>query len=220
MTEKLEPLSDHPLFRALVLMGGGLALSCGGSVSADNGAGTNPVLVSGMGGRGGSSGDSAITAGSGGTAGIDTVSLPCPSAQWDCSSASSSNVPSWCNIYADPAMLPAGCVCDPKRPTSASDCQANESLLCMQGMVPSIVQTTWDGTAHVQCSCVPTPPPGVDAATAACSSVFPSADPFFITAYLPPGTTCDSSGTVCTATSADILRQDGIMCGCANLGLK
>ncbi|HEY2410159.1 MAG TPA: hypothetical protein VGI10_29345 [Polyangiaceae bacterium] len=216
MTEKLEPLSDHPLFRALVLMGGGLALSCGGNVSAENGAGGDAVLISGMAGSGGSSGGSAITAGSGGTAGADSIALlPCPLAQWDCSSA-----PSGCSFSADSATQLASCVCNPKRPTSASDCQTNESLMCMQGYVPGLVQTTWDGTAHVQCSCMPTPPPGTAGANAACASAFPSADSSALVAYLPSGTTCDSSGTVCTATSADILRQDGIMCGCANLGLK
>jgi len=33
--KNVEPLSDHPLFRALVLMGGGLAVGCGGIARGD-----------------------------------------------------------------------------------------------------------------------------------------------------------------------------------------
>src|SRR4051794_337936 len=134
MTDSLEPLSDHPLFRALVLMGGGLALSCGGAYSSESGGGANPALVN-------AGGTSSNPSGAGGSAaGASPLPTPeCPFAQWDCSRAEPVCVRDITNL-----TLPPGCVCDGTRPLSANDCKPDQSLLCKQGFVADRAEATWD----------------------------------------------------------------------------
>jgi len=75
--------------------------------------------------------------------------------------------------------------------------------------------------SHVQCSCAKSPPPG-DTCIATCNSAFPEVmgnGERIFDCFPAPTSTCDDNGT-CTATSADVLRQDGIMCGCADIGLR
>ena len=76
----------------------------------------------------------------------------------------------------------------------------------------------------MQCSCVESSATGVDTCDYACGKVFPDGATLakgerFLACMPPPNQTCEGNG-VCTATSADVLRQDGIMCGCADVGLK
>ncbi|HEY4157062.1 MAG TPA: hypothetical protein VGM29_03155, partial [Polyangiaceae bacterium] len=125
-----------------------------------------------------------------------------------------------CNLSFSGNTLPPGCFCNLARPRTAADCSADESLVCMQGS--DITQTrypsTWDATTHVQCACVSLATPTYYNCVSACMAAFPGTTEGW-DCKLPSDTTCDDGG-VCTATSADVLRQDGIMCGCAVILLK
>jgi hypothetical protein len=241
-----ESLSQHPLFRALILMGGGLALGCGGvaqtntQTTESGGAQTGPATsTSTAGSSNATAGNSNATAGnSNATAGSSssgTIQLGqaggvsannggssgvpnddgCPYAQWDCSQLTPA-----CIRDLSQGLAGTGCFCNSARPLTVTDCAANESLFCLQAIGLGSPDT-WDYTNHIQCSCAPTPAAtDYEAAANTCLDVFPGQTRFNLTAYLPASTTCDSTGTVCTATSADVLRQEGIMCGCADIGLK
>ena len=244
--KNIEPLSDHPLFRALVLMGGALSVGCGGvaerqapdatseaaSGGSANGASAGANSVGGsdrvVGGATGfpatqtPNGGSASTANTGGSAGTNAGALynpSCPYEQWDCTAAS----PTACyfTLKSKDDPLAAGCKCDPSRPRSASACKPDEQFLCLQAYPPYVEAQpgprTWDGALHVQCACVVVPVPTWQYCNATCAEAFNALNP--MQCYVPSDSTCDERG-VCTATSADVLRQDGIMCGCADIGLK
>ncbi|HEY0466488.1 MAG TPA: hypothetical protein VGC79_19900, partial [Polyangiaceae bacterium] len=154
--------------------------------------------------------------GSGGSANGDAGESTCVVAQWDCSQAAPS-----CIRDLSQSSPNINCFCNRNRPRDANDCAANETLFCQQGYAPQLEPSThtWDYSIHVQCSCVATPPANdQEAATASCLQLFPGETKSTMAAYLPVTQTCD--GTVCSATSADVLRQEGIMCGCADIGLK
>ncbi|HEY1533633.1 MAG TPA: hypothetical protein VGF76_06430 [Polyangiaceae bacterium] len=244
MDESLEPLSDHPLFRALVLMGGGLALSCGGiaeggRASTGDGAAGAASSAAGASSSSGSSGATtilvAVPSSAGATslagvpsfAGAPNVTPPtpdCPYAQWDCTSDQPI-----CYLPIVSATDPAAsnCFCNTNRPLTPNDCKPSESLVCLQGSNQALLasgQAGWDGSVHLQCSCVEASATG-DTCDYACAKAFPDGatlgqgGELFLTCMPPPKQTCADNG-VCTATSADVLRQDGIMCGCADVGLK
>lgn len=236
MSKSNELLSDHPLFRALVLMGSGLALSCGGraegsGAAASDGAAGAPGSAAGApsSAAGASSGGSPATtpiiivepSGAGAASGGAPAVAPvpdCPYAQWDCSAQSVCSVS--LSSLTDPVA--SKCFCDTKRPVTANDCGKDESLVCLQAYWQyNTPPGTWDYSFHVQCSCVKSPAPS-DSCVTACDTAFPEvmgSGVRIFDCFLPPSSTCDDSGT-CTATSADVLRQDGIMCGCADIGLR
>jgi len=236
--KNIESLSDHPLFRALVLMGGGLAVGCGGvaqggapvdtdtasagsaSGGAPNGGTASDIVLSNLAGSanvvGAAGASSQAAAGAGSNNPYDPS---CPYAQWDCSSAATSE---FCrlNLQSKGDPRASGCVCDTSRPTSAFACKSEEAFVCRQAYPPYVATqpwpTTWDRSLHVQCACVPAPQPKYEC-SATCASAFSGTGA--TQCSLPNDTACDERG-VCTATSADVLRQDGIMCGCADIGLK
>ncbi len=214
--------SNHPLFRALVLMGGSIALGCGGSVVVDSSAAGSggKVALGGASPGGNSQGGAAATAGTimlaggGGNSAIDAGAPDCPPAQWDCSGL----VPACEPNLGGPR--PAGCVCDLTRPKSVADCGSNEDLICLRGYGSEPDPNTWDMAVHYQCACVPGPPvPSYDTCPMACAKTY-SMSSNAISCSLPPSTSCDSSNNNCTATAANVLRQDGIVCGCAPILLK
>jgi len=233
MKNEPDSFAEHPLFRALVLMGGALALGCGGvaqreGYAAENGgAYPSPATSPPSAGSGGAASDGATNgkaiAGSAGAStlgqagktsgdGRSPTDPACPTAQWDCSA-----LPSSCSRDLSPGMVALGCFCNAARPVDANDCAANESLFCQRG-IAAFEAETWDYAVHYQCSCVASPPVNdIDAATASCLQLSPGQSRATMVAILPASQKCD--GTVCTATSADVLRQDGIMCGCADIGL-
>jgi len=239
--QKNVELSDHPLFRALVLMGGSLAIGCGGVAereapesidvgragSASGGAASN--------GAAGSVGGTPFTIGSAGAltqlaAGATSLDAAafynptCPYPQWDCGVVQPGYDACYLNLTSKDDPRAAGCSCDSSRPTSADACKSDESFVCRQAFPPYTeaqpTPSTWDGTLHVQCACVatPTPTPTWDNCTATCSKAYPVSGAW-TRCSLPSASTCDDRG-VCTATSADVLRQDGILCGCAAIALK
>jgi hypothetical protein len=68
--------------------------------------------------------------------------IPCPPAQWDCSSQRLTCTEAW--------VMPAGCACDSSRPTSAADCGSNQTFICRAADT--------DSDAHAvpfECACVP-----------------------------------------------------------------
>jgi len=254
MHKSVEPLSDHPLFRALVLMGGALSTGCGGVAEREAPAGAAEIAsggsaaVSSAGSASGGSSSGAAAganslpgsvvatggatvgpatqtgAGSSSTAGTNAGAFynpACPYEQWDCTATAPA--PS-CSFGLDSTDDPrlAGCKCDTSRPTSAAACKADEQFVCRQAYPASYVEAqpvppTWDGTLHIQCACVLAPVPTWKTCDATCVALFGA--PAWAHCYLPGEVMCDERG-VCTATSADVLRQDGIMCGCADIGLK
>jgi len=239
MNHRKEMATEHPLFRALVLMGGGLALSCGG-IAERNGVQGGSAGVLGSGGpttsTAGSGGASASAAGAsdGGTAstvvgfagasevgGTGAAGNPnddpgqpaCPFAQWDCS-----YLPPTCSASFSGLEPPAGCFCNKLRPLSGKDCQASETFVCLGAWNADAIRgknATWDGQEHYQCACAPQPAPDAGCVST-CRAAYPNVQS---QCAFPPENTCDSAGN-CTATSADILRQEGVLCGCADLGLK
>ena len=137
----------HRLFAAIVLMGTGLTLGCGG-VAEREGTGTTDTSHAGHGGNGTSSGGSAIGGGAT-TGGSDTISIgggadpivvtagtgpmpvtpgpfECPPQQWSCE-------PEGCGLVGNGWPLPDGCACDPTRPEQASDCAPGKVFLCRRG---------------------------------------------------------------------------------------
>ncbi|HKO50285.1 MAG TPA: hypothetical protein VJV79_21290 [Polyangiaceae bacterium] len=231
MSKKVEPLSDHPLFRALVLMGGGLAVGCGGVAERET------PLSTDIGGSGSASGGPvSSTAGGSPSIGLPVAGAPsaaaganaatayapaCPYEQWDCSALLATGA-CFLSLLSKDDPLAAGCSCDTSRPKSAAACKLDESFVCRQAYPPYVEgqarPSTWDGNLHVQCACLPTPKPGTDNCTETCTKEFS------VTQWPPmqcfvSNSKCDDNG-VCTATSADVLRQDGIMCGCAAIALK
>jgi len=200
--KNVEPLSDHPLFRALVLMGGGLAVGCGGIAQGD----APPDA---------SAGGSGIMLGPP-TTGVSSVYHPsCPYEQWDCRRATSDN-PCLLNLKSKDDPLAADCSCDSSRPTSAADCKSDEVFVCRQALPFVKAQpgpSTWDGTLHVQCACAPPPVPGYFTCDAICVQLFGDSDS--VPCNLIDDWARDASGAwTSTPVSADVLRQGGIMCGC------
>ena len=235
--KKVEPLSEHPLFRALVLMGGGLAVGCGGvaereapvdrdfssSGSANGGAvstAAGGAFMTGIPAAGAPSAAGASSAA--GANAADFYHPSCPYEQWDCSALLTAGA-CYLLLQSTDDPVAAGCSCDSSRPTSAAACKLDESFVCWGGN-PLYVEgrpspSTWDGSFHVQCACVATPQPGYENCAAMCSKLLGTATPGPPMRCSTAESTCDVNG-VCTATSADVLRQDGIMCGCADIGLK
>jgi len=218
------------LFRALVLMGGGLALSCGGVARGE----PDPTPLSSAGSSGASGGTVApgsggatvitppgpvITIG-GGTSTVDAgvpVPLACPPEQYDCDLSTLN----FCVLDLNSALAAGACVCNPSRPKSVKDCKPNENLVCMIASLDGAPLTTWDGSVNAQCSCIPSPIPATyNDCYSTCEKAFPEVNPNWARCVLPNPCTYDASGA-CTATPADVLYQDGILCGgCANIGLK
>jgi len=156
----------HRFFRAMVLMGGSLAVGCGGTAtagSADPGGGGGDGGSGGPGGSGGSgSGGAGGSGGPGGSGGFvidagvgtggsvarDGGPMPCVPAQWDCSSASPS-----CSFDPMGYELPQGCACDGTRPRSEAECAANESFTCLKAAYVAGEPLT--NPVSFECSCVP-----------------------------------------------------------------
>lgn len=161
-----DPIGQNRLFHAMVLMGGSIALGCGGMSAGTedddsglggtgslSGAGSAGSPAAGTGGTGSGSGGTA-SSGTGGAivlppiAGTGSVDPDptCPPAQRSCADGEL-----LCVDYT--YQVPATCGCDRTRPLSASECPAGTVFACHAGgRAP-------DGTALPQvvpfmCSCV------------------------------------------------------------------
>ncbi len=162
------------LFRTLVVMGGTLALGCGGVAQesvTDEGptsTGAAPGIggtggVGGIGGTGGVTSTGATTSTGGivfptggtGTGGMETITpgpFVCPPEQWDCGAGPFECVS---NDYLGYELrLPGSCTCNPEKPLTVSDCAEGESVVCGKAVADS--QGRWFDTAvHFDCRCEP-----------------------------------------------------------------
>lgn len=226
------PLSNRSLFRALLLVGGGLALGCGGIASYES-----PVGSDAFGGAANGAAAGADSVGGSTLAGVSTAGAPatatggaegdafynpsCPYARWDCSALSTGNL-CYFDLKSKDEPVAAGCSCDKSRPLSASACKADEVFMCRQARPPHLSLTqprppTWDGLLHVECACVAVPAPMKDNCYISCIKAYGFASG--TTCRVPDETTCDERG-VCAETPAAVLRQDGAVCGCSDIDFK
>ncbi|HVJ16744.1 MAG TPA: hypothetical protein VM686_14985, partial [Polyangiaceae bacterium] len=177
MTKNRSPEKTHRLFRAMVLMSGGVALGCGGlsadqkeGTSSNDGKGGSAGSVStggsqsggaaGESARGGSAGAIQLggTGGTGGTVAVagagGTTTMeppPCPPEQWDCSEAFVE-----CDYSTTGYTLPLGCKCDDSRPLTSDACAANEWFVCRKARQTSSGEPLSEEDAiPFECTCVP-----------------------------------------------------------------
>lgn len=170
MTDLRDANSFHPLFRAMVLMGGSLALQCGGSAShhgsagggqASGGSGEGGAPTAGGGSAGGSTangGAEPISAG-GVPEPVNPGPFACPPAQWDCGAVSPS---CWSGSFE----LPEGCACDSTRPLGPADC-VDSDWVCRRATHDS-QQRPLSSDVEFECACAP----HAASCRAACEGVF------------------------------------------------
>jgi hypothetical protein len=171
--------SQHKLFRAMVVMSGGVVLGCGltsqdpdddggspsgGSAGAASGAGTGGSSGSTSSKGGAGSGGTLIIGkgGSGGSAGTQPGPFPCEPEQWDCS-----GIDQTCNYDGNGFELPQGCACDESRPTSPADCDGGELLVCRNAT--SYQGAPLEEPIPFECSCAAP----ADYCQTTCTEVFP-----------------------------------------------
>jgi hypothetical protein len=182
------PASNH-MFHTIVLMGSGLALSCGGVAKIEPGSepggasgSSNPTSSAGssnasaggstVGGDFGVGGTgNIIIGGPGGAASAGAAGAPimpnCPFAQWDCTSSATSG---YCNYNAVYGIeIGSDCVCNSSRPRTAADCAPGFTFTCLDG-----VQSGATTDTPFQCTCAPTPTDGY--LCEACGTGYSNAD--------------------------------------------
>jgi hypothetical protein len=152
----------HRLFKAMVLMGGSLAVGCGGATTQDQSGGSNGSGGErGSGGTGGPTGSGGSATGIGGTAGssgnvaeagvvvpaADADVTPCIPAQWNCPIS----LPA---CSGDGWQLPTNCACDLNRPRSAAACPERETFVCLAGTTGPSREPT-KTVVPFRCSCIP-----------------------------------------------------------------
>lgn len=214
MTKNETGPGEHPLFRAMVVMGGSLAVGCGGTTAmgestsgphtgsgtggtadmADAPGGSHDVASMDVPSAGGSSGTNTAGAGGkvsavmGGAGGTVPTEPQCPSAQWSCDTDHlMCGVRGLGNFWE----LPSGCACDSTRPASAADCASDELFVCRQA-----TQDAGGVVSVLDCACVPRTNDCSEACKAALS---PNLDGYF---------QCDGPGV------------DTVLCGCAFVYLR
>ncbi len=172
MSDQSGDPSRHRFFKAMVVMGSGLALGCGGVSEKDGKPGDGNGGASNTGGSGTtttggatSSGGAAGTggtfslggAGAGGTAnggaanggaGGAVVMPNCPTTQW-----ASPDYPQ-CATQGEGLVLPANSVCDPTRPKSADDCGPGQTFTCLEATGYADGSPLSEPTPY-GCACVP-----------------------------------------------------------------
>ncbi len=180
---KLPP--TNRMFRSIVVMGSGLALSCGGVAQIDGGNGGAPSGSAPGGNSGGASGapqptqiggSSAVSAGYMGSGGSPSISvggglqLPGqtagaagmgavanPSCPFSQWDCTNSATEGYCSYGTTYGVqIGTDCFCNPNRPASGADCKPGNTYACRLGVLSS----TSDSATPFECSCTPTPPDG------------------------------------------------------------
>jgi hypothetical protein len=190
-------------FHAMVLMGGSLALGCGGvteQTEPDNtpstggtaghdgtgASGSSGGFVGSGGGSGGSGGSlstgGGISVGTGGL--VEPGPFACPPAQWECEAVQ-------CWDYGH--MLPDSCPCNTAGPLSPADCQPGEWLVCLDGTENAQGQH-FTHSVPFNCQCLPEE-----------TSCAPSCDKLGV-----PGSQCRAASD----------EDPTILCGCAVVILR
>lgn len=129
----------HRLFAAIVMMGTGITLGCGGisqtASGQSHGGSSGNAGVAGGGAAGAGGGAALSTGGSNiiiiGTGDpeptpVEPGPFACPPARWNCPEQT-------CGLVANGWALPDDCQCDPLRPEHPQDCAANEIFVCRRG---------------------------------------------------------------------------------------
>ncbi len=172
MMSQSDETSPHRLFAAIVLMGTGLVVGCGGMAEGERPGGGNGSAGNGQSGSGAAAGPNGSGASvSSGTGGSTTSStggsapdimletggvaagpvtpgpFSCPPQQWTCAERQ-------CDYSHNGWPLQDDCDCDPGRPLQASDCKAGEVFVCLNAT------STADGrplteAVLMSCTCVP-----------------------------------------------------------------
>lgn len=168
-----DSVGHHRLFHAMVLMGGSLALGCGGASTSTGGddetGGTGALSGAGTGGTGatgtGGAGAGGTGSGSGGTSsgatggsilvvgGSSSTPPPnpnptdCPPTQWTCESL-------YRGCYRENYAVPEGdCVCDATRPRSAGECPPGTVFACHAAAFDAVGNDLPE-VVPLSCSCV------------------------------------------------------------------
>jgi len=171
------PARGGAFFRSMVLMGGSLALGCGGMTQDDGSGGTSGNGGSGGGAGGGLNGTGGQPAGSGGqgTGGYSILLPPtggsstggdswgeggfggayptdCPTTQLNCPNDYYGCAYGAFDSYGL-SVLPANCACDPSRPASSADCGPTQEFVCL-GARESAQGEVFDPAVAYNCACV------------------------------------------------------------------
>lgn len=161
------------LFRVIVLMGGSLGLSCGGKTDVVDHDGDTSTTGDATGGAASASGGSpsgGSAAGGNSTGGAlegaggaqqgsgGAPPSACAAAQWDCSEpevkwTSGEGAADVSCLY----IMPEGCVCDPSRPATPSDCPTGTVRACLAVGYDEAGNPLED-VAPINCECVPFDP--------------------------------------------------------------
>jgi hypothetical protein len=172
MRSKSDPKPRHPFFRVMVVMGGSMAVGCGGKTTTSESNTTHTGEGSQGGGPLGEGGSAVnlVTAGSamGGEGGdpnvihlvemagappqpvaVDPGPFACAPAQWDCSKDGPS-----CSSDGVGWRLPENCPCDTSRPNSPDECREGEMFVCRQG-IESADQHPLTSVVPFECACAP-----------------------------------------------------------------
>jgi hypothetical protein len=158
----------HPFFHTMVVMGGALALGCGGISSqvepertgsggggggaggggggSGGSGGAAPGGLAGMGGASGS-GSVVIIQGGAGQGPVEPGPFTCSPAQWQCSSGYSA-------CHDSGYRLPTDCACDETRPLEPGDCDDGEAFVCLRA-VANETGRPFSEDVPFQCTCVP-----------------------------------------------------------------
>ena len=142
-------------FRSMVLMGGTLALGCGGVSVHDSTPGEDTDDIEVRGGAGGGSG-SAGASGMAGAAGTRA----CADEQRTCTAFA---------CYNDVWEQQGRCFCDFSRPTSAADCAAGTILVCRPTLTDPETGAVLAQPTRIDCQCVP----AADSCNDACVDAYP-----------------------------------------------
>jgi len=223
MKEESFDQGRHKFFRAMVLMGSGIALGCGGMVDSAEGAGASGHSAkegdgAGTGGTSdgsggtsagsggttaalggtssGSGGAATVTGGSSSTGGAAGSSSACSPSQWRCDGFLACERP-------EGYTLPANCRCDETLPLSGDDCPSGRRV-CLAVAFAS------DGTplsepVPLQCACAVAP----SSCTESCRTAFPDGDGHDCMDAIQP-----------QKLPAPLPVDDDILCGCSFVYLR
>jgi hypothetical protein len=186
-------------FHSMVVMGGAIAVGCGGISSGEGRVSGGSGSGSGGGGGGGSGGGAppnggtsgsppVIMVGGAGQAPVEPGPFACSPAQIACSTAYSA-------CHRGGFQLPDDCFCDDDRPLSPADCSAGERFVCKRALA-NASGTPFTAEVKFDCLCVPD---GLDCLTT-CSSTYGSPASCFGEESGPNGTS--------------------LLCGCAVIVLR
>jgi hypothetical protein len=182
--KRSESPASNRMFHTIVLMGSGLALSCGGvakiepggdsevagasntavsggSSNASGGSGNSIAGASALGGNVGIGGTGVIIIGPGGAGGsaasAGAAGAPVmPNCPFSQWDCTNSTTAGYCNYNGVYGLeIGSDCFCNSNRPQSAKDCASGFTFTCLDG-----VQSGATTDTPFQCTCAPTPTDG------------------------------------------------------------